>query len=127
MGIINFPKKFYDEFTLNLTDKYNIIHKGKTVIDEDNSFTAIIRYWLNLIPTSIGYNINIVMKVIYTKEEITNIVSYTYDFLKNIDLLLEEHNKQIYFLEKRFKSKIKNFSLHTYIKENIINNLKRGI
>ena len=56
MGIINFPKKFYDEFTVKLTDKYNIIHKGKSVIDEDNSFTVIIRYWLNLIPTSIGYN-----------------------------------------------------------------------
>ena len=90
MGIINFPKKFYDEFTVKLTDKYNIIHKGKSVIDEDSSFTVIIRYWLNLIPTSIGYNINIVMKVIYNNEEITNVVSYTYDFLKNIDLLLEE-------------------------------------
>ena len=127
MGIINFPKKFYDEFTVKLTDKYNIIHKGKPVIDEDNSFTVIIRYWLNLIPTSIGYNINIVMKVIYNNEEITNVVSYTYDFLKNIDLLLEEHNKQIYFLEKRFKSKIKNISLHIFIKENIINNLKKGL
>ena len=127
MGILNFPKKFYDEFNFNLINKQSIIHKGNKVISEDNSYNIIIRYWLNLIPTNIGYNINIVMKVIYNNEEITNIVSYSYDFLKSIDYLLEEHNKQIYFLEKRFKKKIKYFCLHTYIKESIINNLKLGI
>lgn len=127
MGIISFPKKFYDEFNVNLINNQSIIHKNKTVVNEDNGFSVIIRYWLNMIPTNIGYNINIVMKVIYNNEEITNIVSYSYDFLKSIDYLLEEHNKQIYFLEKRFREKIKYFTLHTYIKENIKNNLQKGL